>query len=70
MTMNVNDIIAERDIAIKRQMRAEYQEWLSKMNESGSSHNAQLFATEKLETYGPSDYLGKNEQEILQILEG
>lgn len=70
MTTDVNAILAERDIAIRRQVRTEYQEWLKKRNESDSSKNVHLFATEKIEKYGPSDYLGKNELEIVQILEG
>jgi hypothetical protein len=70
MTKDTNDIITGRDVAIKRQLRIEYQEWLETKSKNTSPHNAHLFAIEKINAFGSSDYMGKTEREIIQIIEG
>ena len=69
MTKKKSEIEIGRDIAIERQLKLEYEEWLKDVGKERSPHNAHEFAMEKLKINGGYDYMGKNDREIILLLE-
>ena len=69
MAKQKSEIEIGRDIAIERQLKIEYEEWLKDVGKERSPVNAHAFAMEKLKISGGYDYLGKNDREIILMLE-
>ena len=54
----------------EEQIKSEYKKYLAENKEEGNPDSAQIFAMKKINDNGGYDYMGKNERELILLLEG
>ena len=54
----------------EEQIKNEYKKYLAENKEEGTPDSAQIFAMKKINDNGGYDYMGKNERDIILLLEG
>ena len=54
----------------EEQIKNEYIKYLAENKEEGTPDSAQIFAMKKINDNGGYDYMGKNERDIILLLEG
>ena len=59
-----------RNAKIEEQIKSEYKKYLAENKEEGNPDSAQIFAMKKINDNGGYNYMGRNERELILLLEG